>query len=372
VEDKASNVRTPPVRWGMIPSLTIALCFVILGIMVEASSLYFILYTRGSFTFIHPYLTMNVVFIILVSIILAGYYIPTKGLWQMHSALIHSESIEHSMPKLKMICNYAKWQASGILGVATISAILFLGVIFAPVINSPDSGSEADIIGGDLKIASTPEVEFYEDDGIYYAKINISVLNDDTLKERGSLRIEVESWVANFPWYGELLFLEEDLQPNEYWNIKTQILAHDVDDTTIKIQIKGYDSSLKNFVPVGEAWAVHSQKDLYIYEVDIDYYEDILFDKKANLTVTVFNEGTTKDIGDLEVQVYCYTSLMNPTDSGEVSNNRTLHSNGHWEPVVSDLNVVEFELDDPIFHVKLFEFDANDNGELIDDIWIVT
>ncbi|UCG70145.1 MAG: UbiA family prenyltransferase, partial [Thermoplasmata archaeon] len=112
VEDKASNVKTPPVRWGMMPSLKIALGFVILGIVTEGWSLYYILLSRGSFTFIHPLLTTNVLYVLLMTLIIAGYYIPTRGLWKMHSTLKKSKAIEDGMPTLKKICKYAKWQTS--------------------------------------------------------------------------------------------------------------------------------------------------------------------------------------------------------------------------------------------------------------------
>lgn len=373
VEDKASDVKTPPVRWGMIPSIQIALFCVVIGIAIEASSLYFILLSKGSFTFIHPFLTTEVVYFGLLAIIAAGYYIPTKGLWRMLITLKESDTVEEGMPTLKKICKYAKWQTSGVLGVAVVSAIMFLGVVFGPAaILSPDDAGEGVIVETNLQMVSSPEVEFYENDGICQANVSFTLQNDETPKLKNSLLIEIQSWVANFPWNSKLVPLEKVLMPNEYWNISNKhVYAHDVDDTTIKIYLKQYDRNIKDFVQVGNPWIIPSQKDLYIYEVEIDYYDDNLLDKKANVTVNIYNEEENWHIGDLKVEVHCYTSLMIWTDSGE-EYNRALDSNEYWEPVVRDLNVIEFEIDDPIFHIKLISIDENEGNQLIDDLWIVT
>ncbi len=360
VEDKASNVRTPPVRWGMIPSLTIALCFVILGIMVEASSLYFILLTRGSFTFIHPILTTNVVYLGLVAIILAGYYIPTKGLWQMHSTLIHSKSIESGMPTLKKICNYAKWQASGILGVATVSAILFLGVAFEPITNISQDDDHNNLISGDLQIASQPIVKFYEDDGSWYANVTISVLNDNIERQWGSIVIRVESFTANIRIGITSLLLEEDLEPNTYWNKSTVMQAHDVDDTTIRVTlyIPSDQSGLNEDLTLDKR-VVPCEKKLYIYNAYATGYEEH-HDKKANVTVFVYNEGDKRFIGDMEVRVWYYYGAYQDYESQK--NDLAIDSNKNWIPILP-VNALEFDdVSEPFFVVKLFY-----KGDFVDE-----
>jgi len=365
IEDRNSNVKTPPVRWGMIPSLIVALGCVIFGIVVEASSLYYIILSKGSFTFIHPMLTTNVVYVGLLGIILAGYYMPTKGLWQMLSTLKKSKTIEKGMPTLKKICNYARWQTSGIIGVAIVSAILFMGVIFGP--GAQLNQDAEDNIGPStgLLIASSPEVEFYKDDGICRANVSFSVLNDNIPRERGSVMIIVESWVANFRIVMEPLLLKRTLMPYEFWNVSTQIYGHDVDDTTIKILL--FEDWKGKFLQVGDPWVVPSQKDLYIFDVEVDYYEEIPKDEKANVTVTVFNEGKTRYIGDLEVEVTCYTSYWMYSDGKSEKNDFTLHANENWMPTIHDVNIFEFDIDDPIFVIKLFY-----EGEHIDDYTIIS
>jgi 4-hydroxybenzoate polyprenyltransferase len=354
IEDRDSDVRTPPVRWGMITSLRVALGCVVFGIVTEGWSLYHIILSKGSFTYIHPILTTNVVYVAALGIILVGYYIPIKGLWNMHSTLKKSDTIEDSMPTLKKICNYAKWQTSGILGVAIASAILFVGVVFSPVAIISDTGEYGDVSEYELEIASEPVVEFYEEDGKCEASVSVSILNDDTVKKMGSLMIWVESRTANFRFGIESVLLEYDLMPNEYWNVSTTVRAHDVDDTTIKVYLYALTGqSGISQVQIGDPWIIHSQKDLYIHNVNVEIYEDIFHDKKANVTVTVFNQGSKKFIGDLEVEVWCYTSYWMYPDKENEHNNITLSSNELWSQPLT-LNVFEGDPGNPIFVINLF------------------
>lgn len=371
VEDRDSNVRTPPVRWGMIPSLKIALGCVVIGFVAEAVSLYNILLSKGSFTFIHPLLSTNVLYVTLLTIIIAGYAIPTKGLWKMLDTLKHSKTVEEGMPTLKKICNYAKWQTSGILGVAIVSAILFLGVAFSPVAKVSDGNGDENLSENLLRIATQPEVEFYKDGGDSWANVSISVLNDDTQKERGSIMIWVESWTANHRFRIKSVLLEHDLIPDKYWNTSTKIKAHDVDDTTIKIYLYALTGQTGlSQIQIGVPWIIPSPKDLYIYDVEIEYYDDLLKNEKARVTVNVFNEENIfKDenfryIGELEIKVKCYTSYWLYSDEQYEKNNLTIHENEHWVPTLT-LDINDFDLADPIFEIILY----HDDGQ-IDNMFI--
>lgn len=369
IEDKAQNVRTPPVRWGMIPSLKIALGFVIVGILTEGYSLYHVLLSKGAFTIFHPILTTNVVFGIFMGIILIGYYIPTKGLWDMLRTLEKSETVEDGMPTLKKICNYAKWQASGILGVAVVSGILFLGVVYGPVTQIVDNtNGQHNPLVGDLNFASPPKAEFFEEDeGDWLANVSVSIKNGDILRDRGSLMIMVQSWVANIPFRAKSILLETEIQPNGYWNITTQAFAHDADDTSFVIYIMIDQTGLGDFIRLDKLWnpwVIPSQKDIYIYSVEIESYEEMLIDEKANVTVTIFNEGSTRNIGSIEVKVICYTSYWLWSDDATATNDFALHSIQNWSPTLV-LNPVEIDLNKPIFVIKLYY-----NNNLVDDLTV--
>jgi 4-hydroxybenzoate polyprenyltransferase len=364
VEDKAQNVRTPPVRWGMIPSLKIALACVFIGILTEGYSLYYVLLSKGSFTLIHPILETNVIFAILMGIILAGYYIPTKGLYDMLITLKNSKTVEEGMPRLKKICNYAKWQASGIFGVAIVSGIIFLGVAYGPVTQIvDDTGTMPGVLGSGMDFVQDPDVEFFDDGSNWLANVTVNLRNGNTPLAAGSALIEVQSWVANFPIKMELLLLDKYLESNRYWNVSTQILAHDIDDTTIKIKIKEYKEEIKDFKDTGIQYIQPSKKDLYIYNVKVEAYEDMFHNKMANVTVNVFNEGQNRAIGNLYLEVWYY--YLGYSDYESAENDHTIKTNTNWVRTLT-INAIELdEISEPFFVVNLYK-----DGDKIDELTI--
>jgi hypothetical protein len=66
--------------------------------------------------------------LVLVPVILAGYYIPVAGLYKMYRATI-TRPIEEAVRYMKDICHYNVWQASGITGLMFAVAILFFGAM---------------------------------------------------------------------------------------------------------------------------------------------------------------------------------------------------------------------------------------------------
>jgi 4-hydroxybenzoate polyprenyltransferase len=366
IEDKAEGVKTPPVRWGMIPSLIVALCFVFLGVVAELGSLYFIILAKGDLTFIHSLLTTNVIFVMFTAIILAGYYIPTKGLWKMYTTMRTTDSVEEGMPTLKKVCNYAQWQASGIMGVAIVSALIFAGVIFAPAAEILTDDDNNPILPGALTI-SDPEVEFYTDgDGESWANVTLSIRNDESIKESNRLSIMLQSWTAKRPWKVKSLFQDKPLAPYAFWNISEQIEAHDIDDTTIKIYIQADQHGIGVFIPIyDEPIVVPSQKKIYIFDASATAYE-VFFDKKANVNVTIFNEGKNRNIGRLEVQVFYYYGAYSDFES--VQNEEVVKTDEKWipPPVTMDAFLEIDEIGEPWFIVKLF-YDDGDGLEFVDD-----
>jgi len=128
LEDKASGVKTPPVRWGMATSLRIALIMIVLGMAVEFLGLYFIVQLKGGFSSTVLGLSPTILFVLFVPVVILGYYIPASGLWKMYRATI-TKPIEEATNYMKTICHYNQWQASGILGLAAVTAVLFLGTL---------------------------------------------------------------------------------------------------------------------------------------------------------------------------------------------------------------------------------------------------
>ena len=261
------------------------------------------------------------------------------------------------MPTLKKICNYAKWQASGIMGVAVVSAIIFFGVIFSPAADILSDDEANIILPGALSI-SFPDVEFYTDGNDQsWANVSFSIRNDATVKERRSLMLMIETSVAKIPWRAMTVLLEKNLEPYAYWNETRTIGAHDVDDTTVTITIKADQKGTGVFLPISGYPPIikPSQKEIYIFDASATAYE-VFIDKKANVNVTIFNEGEKRFIGRLEVQVFYYYGAYSDIES--IQNEDVIKTNEIWIPTVT---MDAWEMDDigePFFKVKLFYDDG--------------
>jgi 4-hydroxybenzoate polyprenyltransferase len=125
LEDKAGGVQSPPVRWGMERSLGIALVFIFAGMALCFGGVYWYL-VQGHASVLG--LTGVPLLLVLVPVILAGYYIPVAGLYKMYRATI-TRPIEEAVRYMKDICHYNVWQASGITGLMFAVAILFFGAM---------------------------------------------------------------------------------------------------------------------------------------------------------------------------------------------------------------------------------------------------
>lgn len=125
LEDRAGGVRSPPVRWGMERSLVIALVFILAGMALCFAGVYWFMVQDGSSVL---GLSGVPLLLVLVPVILAGYYIPVSGLYRMYRATL-TRPIEEAVRYMKDICNYSQWQASGITGLMFATAILFFGAM---------------------------------------------------------------------------------------------------------------------------------------------------------------------------------------------------------------------------------------------------
>jgi 4-hydroxybenzoate polyprenyltransferase len=128
LEDKAGGVSSPPVLWGMTTSLKVALVTIAVGMVIEFFGVYLLLSVAPSGLAFLPGLGAAQLFVLLVPIIVLGYYIPVSGMWKMYRASI-TRPIEQATQYMKEICHYNRWQASGIMGLAVVTGILFFGAM---------------------------------------------------------------------------------------------------------------------------------------------------------------------------------------------------------------------------------------------------
>jgi 4-hydroxybenzoate polyprenyltransferase len=123
-EDLASGVMSPPVRWGLQRSLVVGLWCILAGGLLELSGLYLLTLDRAGAALTLMGLPAWQFFLLTVPIVLAGYFVPVRGLWRMYRASI-SRPIAEATRYMKGICNYNRWQASGILGLMVVAGMLF-------------------------------------------------------------------------------------------------------------------------------------------------------------------------------------------------------------------------------------------------------
>jgi len=123
LEDKAGGVNSPPVLWGMEKSLKVALAVSFAGALVEFAGLYyFIVPSQAQLLG----LSGAPLFMLLVPVVLVGYWIPVSGLVKMYRSVL-SRPIEDAVGYMKDICHYTVWQASGITGLMAAVGLVFFG-----------------------------------------------------------------------------------------------------------------------------------------------------------------------------------------------------------------------------------------------------
>ena len=127
LEDKASGVRSPPVLWGMERSLKVALATIVVGAFVEFAGLYYFIVPSGASLLGISGLPLV---LLLVPVVLAGYYVPVRGLYRMYRATL-TRPIDEAVRYMKDICHYNQWQASGITGIMLAVALVFFGTMVA-------------------------------------------------------------------------------------------------------------------------------------------------------------------------------------------------------------------------------------------------
>lgn len=126
LEDRAAGLRTPAVRLGVERSLRLSLAVVVTGASILIAALLAMYLDRAAET--APSQSISQVVMawgLSVLALVAGYYLPVARTWQMLK-LCRIEPPEQSVPKLPAYCDYARWQASSVTGIAAATAIFFV------------------------------------------------------------------------------------------------------------------------------------------------------------------------------------------------------------------------------------------------------
>ncbi len=343
LQDKKEGVMTPPVRWGLRRSLVIALWLAFVGLGIELSMLYLLILEKGNLTVLHPLLDNTVSFGLMGALLMSGYLIPIKGLWRM-STLLEFMSEEAGMPHLQKICNYAKWQASGMVGLTIVSGLLFSAVLLQPVVlMAPAVFNDA----GELQVEDSmmftqrPSVYFFEDGDDTNVMVNIS-LHNRYLSGQQNLRIAVESLSGPFVIDRVFQHLYTDMEPGSYWNLSTELSAHESDDTSVRVSILARNP-LGDYIDLTEPVFLDAIKDLYIYKVEPVVWRDTFNRIKFNVTITVCNDDYQRPLGTVELRVVSYTPNGFKTDDVTITNTETLRPGTVWSETINDILSLSYD-----------------------------
>jgi 4-hydroxybenzoate polyprenyltransferase len=125
-QDMAAGLKTPAVRLGVERSLQASLAVPLAGMAIMSTAL-MLLYLQRSQEISSPPSIWKVVMAwgISVLVLVAGNCLPLGRTWQMLQ-LCRWEVPRECVPKFPAFCNYARWQASSVAGVATATAVFFV------------------------------------------------------------------------------------------------------------------------------------------------------------------------------------------------------------------------------------------------------
>jgi 4-hydroxybenzoate polyprenyltransferase len=137
LEDKAEGLSTPAVKWGLDRTLKLAKVMTLTGFIIILAGLYGFIESvpwLGKFETATAFLPFpgRYALIALITVLLAaGYSVPTRGLFSLHSISGQKASIEKRMDAIKLRLNYPRWQASGIWSLTLVSGLLYaFAVVF--------------------------------------------------------------------------------------------------------------------------------------------------------------------------------------------------------------------------------------------------
>jgi 4-hydroxybenzoate polyprenyltransferase len=132
LEDRAEGLKTPAVRWGLSRTLAIAGMMTIVGLGIMLSGMFALVLSspwlaefEASVAYL-PFAGRYLLMLIIGLILVIGYSVPGRGLFNLRQISLSKGSIKKRMTIIKTRMNYPKWQASGIWGFLLSAIIIFL------------------------------------------------------------------------------------------------------------------------------------------------------------------------------------------------------------------------------------------------------
>ena len=136
LEDKAEDLQSPAVKWGLNKTLKLAKSMTVLGVSIELISFYSMLWYAPWVTQLDATLGLAIpvqyLLLVLITVIMClGYSVPLRGLFSIHEISNRKITIEKRMSRIKNRMNYPIWQAAGIWGLVIASTIIMIGSVAA-------------------------------------------------------------------------------------------------------------------------------------------------------------------------------------------------------------------------------------------------
>ena len=357
VEDEDNGVKTPPVRWGLYPSLVVGLVLMVAGFALEVLMVPSLVASKlaGQTSLA---MGSEVVVLILACLLMVGYILPFYRMAQMVSFSKTEKDRSEITRGLRMLCKYSHWQVSGILGVAFASALLFFIPLAFPMsltINEVDPGVV-------LESASITDVAFMRTGDNVSSRLTFDVVVSGEVQP-GDLELVFVSLFAGDILDQRTVVLNTSLSTGQRWMGHVDLECHREGDTTFTYNIyRIMDGGGEDEGETEEVlWQgiMHSDKPVYVstlsYEiVQVSSGVGGLKDTHANVTVSIFVEQGVVYPGYLTLTVESFNSLGSKFDEASTSLNTRLDEGDVWTDTIL-LDISDLDVDGANFKVELFD-----------------
>ncbi|UCH89366.1 MAG: UbiA prenyltransferase family protein [Thermoplasmata archaeon] len=328
LEDMNEGVLTPTVRFGLERTLKWSIYGTTAGIVLTIltmGTIYFnsdILSFIGSGSEASSGTTIALLAIVAV-IIVMGYYIPLKGLSDLHWIASDRTPLEERMVRIDERINYARWQASGISGVTITLAILvtagFLMTMPPPVDEGYGPLPESELDVRTLQFTSVSVVTANEGRTDNYAEVTVQlwVKNVENQNELTNVMAVVTAGTAgdleidsSFDYFDE----------NGQTNVKVDLYGHNESEVWYLVHLH-YNGEISS-----HTWTEPSDKNLYIFDAKLTITaENRLYDN-VELVVNTYNSGDVRMEDSILIKVE-----WSPLIVDWYTNNATVNTKQVWE-----------------------------------------
>jgi len=349
LEDSREGLLTPTVRMGLDSALRSSVIMTSFGVALIISVVSY-MYISSGFTELIGFGAVSatipalvIILFIIAIVIIAGYYIPLKGLRDLLRYSTEPISLEERVSKIKQRVNYAGWQASGIIGVVITLGILFSAGFYAPVTSTDndifDTSSATELDINTLRIANVVVTTHNEGESYNYADVmvRLSIKDIEQPEDLKEVMVLVDAGTANEKFATAHSFVDTDGRAN----IQVSLLGNNETKVWYYVYLF-YDGQQSRY-----SWTVHSTKNLYIFDAKLETTEGLLYDH-FDLTVSTFNAGPAREPNSLKLRVE-WSSIQ----VSRISNNITINMNQEWKATLNGELLKEFFNDGSVIKIYL-------------------